>query len=165
MVPRVRALQDLALDIREKTVLLLDAASPHELTWAPPGTSNHLLWHAGHALWLLDVLCIRLFTGQSELPPGYAALFQMGSRPAMQSTDWPAKEELRHLLHAQPARLREVLDPVTEAELDALPRRRHAGDRRTLWQCVSHGLHDEANHQGEMYLLLKMQRLGRQRQA
>jgi hypothetical protein len=158
--PRVRALQDLAGDIRQKTLFLLDATRPSELTWAPAGTSNHLLWHAGHALWLQDVLCLRLLTGRSELPPGYEALFQMGSRPASQTKPWPRSRELRQHLQAQLLRLREVLDPVTDSDLDGLPRHAHPGDRRTLWQCVSHGLHDEANHQGEMYLLLKMQRLG-----
>jgi hypothetical protein len=85
----------------------------------------------------------------------------MGSRPASPLKPWPSREELRRHLKAQLPRVRDALEPVTDAELDALPRHAHPGDSRTLWQCVSHGLHDEANHQGEMYLLLKMRRLGR----
>src|SRR5262249_9412368 len=79
---RARCLQDLATDVRNRTIQLLQAARPAELTWTPRGTSNHILWHAGHALWLQDVLCTRLITGSSELPPGWDEMFRMGSRPA-----------------------------------------------------------------------------------
>src|SRR5262245_7119730 len=71
----------LAQEVRSDTIQLLQAARPAELTWAPAGTSNHLLWHAGHGLWLQDVLCLRLLSGRSELPAGWEERFAMGSRP------------------------------------------------------------------------------------
>ncbi len=62
------ALAELAGQVRQRTLELLGAAEPSWLTWSPPGTSNHILWHAGHALWLppgepVDVV-------PSHLPPG-----------------------------------------------------------------------------------------------
>jgi hypothetical protein len=48
---------------------------------------------------------------------------------------------------------------LSPADLDARLRFAYPGDRRALWQSILHGIHDEANHQDEMYLLLKMQRL------
>jgi hypothetical protein len=152
-------MQELAAEVRHKTVQLLQASRASELTWTPPGTANHVLWHAGHALWLQDVLCIELVTGRSELPQGYAELFQMGSRPARLHRPWPARDELSHHLQAQLSRLQEVIGSVPDADFDRPPRHTHPGDSRTLGYCILHGLHDEANHQGEMYLLLKMQRL------
>jgi hypothetical protein len=160
LVWRVRVLQDLAAEVRHKTLQILQAARATELTWAPPGTANHLLWHAGHALWLQDALGIERVTGRSELPPGYAELFQMGSRPGRSRGAWPTREELCRHLQAQLPRLQEVIGTISDADLDRRPRHAHPGDDRTLGHCILHGLHDEANHQGEMYLLLKMQRLG-----
>jgi DinB superfamily len=153
-------LQTLARDVRHKTLQLLDACRPAELTWAPAGTSNHVLWHAGHALWVQDALCVQVVTGRSELPPGYAELFAMGSRPAQPRRPWPARDALRRHLAEQLPRLLELLDGLRDADLEVRPPFAHRGDGRTLGQCVVHGLHDEANHQGEMYLLLKVQRLG-----
>jgi len=137
---------------------LLQAANPAELTWTPPGTSNHILWHAGHALWVEDALCIQLVTGASELPLDWNAIFRMGSRPASWKKPWPAKEELLSALSAQRTRLLYLIGSLRDAQLDCQPPFPHAGDPRTLGESILHGLHDEANHQGEMYLLLKMQR-------
>jgi hypothetical protein len=82
----------------------------------------------------------------------------MGSRPA-QATAWPARDDLLTRLNDQLTRLHAVLNALPDAALDRLPPHAHPGDRRTLGQCILHASHDEAKHQGEMYLLLKMQRL------
>ncbi len=163
--PRARCLQDLAIDIRNRTIQLVQASNPAELTWKPPGTSNHILWHAGHSLWAEDVLCIKLVTGSSELPPGWDEMFRMGSRPASWKTPWPVKDELLSQLSAQLPRLVEIIGSLGETHLDRKPPFPHRGDTRSLGESISHGLHDEANHQGEMYLLLKIQRLAPDRGA
>ena len=157
--PTARWLQDLATDVRNRTIQLLQAANPAELTWTPRGTSNHLLWHAGHALWVEDALCIKLVTGSSELPTGWEEMFRMGSRPASWKKPWPAKEDLLSRLRAQVSRLMQTIGSLGETQLDGQPPFPHRGDSRSLGESIIHGLHDEANHQGEMYLLLKMQRL------
>ena len=159
--PQARLLQALAAEVRGKTLRVFVSAREDELTWAPEGTSNHILWHAGHSLWLQDALCVRRVTGRSELPAGWAESFGMGSRPALRVQFWPARDEVLRLLREQLPRLVAVLGGLTDADLDALPRFRAGGDRRRLGECILHGLHDEANHQGEMYLLLKARRMGR----
>jgi hypothetical protein len=148
----------LANDVRTRTMRLFEAARPVELTWAPPGTANHLLWHAGHALWLQDVLCLRLLSGRQDLPAGWEELFGMGSNPAHPVRSWPSQEVLRRELAAQLQRLQAAVEPLTPAQLDTRPPLAHPGDSRTLRHCIVHGLHDEACHQGEMYLLLKILR-------
>ena len=40
-------LQELACEVRGDTVRILAAAKESWLTWSPPRTSNHMLWHAG----------------------------------------------------------------------------------------------------------------------
>ena len=151
-------LQDLARQIRRDTLRTLSAAAPAWLTFAPPGTSNHILWHAGHALWLQDRLCVELLTGHSELPQGFGELFAANCRPVRETTDWPAQQVIAELLEQQLIRLLEIIGATSEARWQetADPRRGPA----TVAQRVVHGLHDEAKHSGEMYLIEKLCRAG-----
>jgi hypothetical protein len=150
----------LASDVRARTLQILETAAPAELTWAPPGTSNHLLWHAGHALWLQDVLCLRLVSGRSDLPAGWEAAFGMGSRPETRRA-WPDKDAVLERLREQLPLVLATVGALADAELVRRPPHAHRGDLRTLEQSIVHGWHDEACHQGEMYLLLKMRRAPR----
>jgi len=150
---RIIHLEELARQVRASTLQILDAARDTGLTWAPEGTSNHILWHAGHALWLQDVLCVLPLTGASELPEGWAVKFGSRCRPVRSTTQWPSRREVKGLLQAQLARLLELF----RREADRLSR--IGPDSPTEWDLargVIHGLHDESRHQGEMYLLLKL---------
>jgi hypothetical protein len=147
-------LQELARQVRRDTLQILTAAQPAWLTFAPSGTSNHMLWHAGHALWLQDVLCIELLTGKRELPHDWDALFGMNCRPVSQTTEWPSREALVAQLQQQLSRILSLLESASDDELarPADPRRGPA----TVADRILHGLHDEAKHSGEMYLLFKI---------
>lgn len=149
-------LAELARQVRGHTLRILEAAQPDWLLWAPAGTSNHILWHAGHALWLQDALCVKLLTGKSELPPGWAETFGMDCRPVATTTDWPSREEVARLLESQLERVLALLaSDVGRRVTESTP----AGGKYWEVACrIIHGWHDEARHQGEMYLLLKMQR-------
>jgi len=63
-------LQELAHEVRGGTVRMLAAANDSWLTRSPPGTSNHMLWHAGHALWPQDLICVEPLSGVSDLSDG-----------------------------------------------------------------------------------------------
>jgi hypothetical protein len=146
---------ELARQVRGDTRKLLAAAPEDWLTWAPPGTSNHILWHAGHALWLGDVLTIGPITGRSELPAGWAETFGMDCRPVCQTRDWPPRTMIDELLARQLGRIEELLAALPPERLaDSRP----GPGRRSLASSIVHGFHDEAKHQGEMYLLLKLRR-------
>ncbi len=147
-------LQELARQVRRDTVQILDAAQPSWLTYAPPGTSNHILWHAGHAVWLQDVLCLRLLAGASELPEGWSRTFGMNCRPVGETEDWPSRDEVRERLRSQLYRQLQLLAAVGDARL-AEPADPDRGTA-TIAERIIHGLHDEAKHCGEMYLLLKL---------
>src|SRR5262245_48623890 len=95
------ALAELARQVRTDTRRMLAAAKPEWLTWAPAGTSNHILWHAGHAVWLLDVLGIELLTGRNELPAGWAETFGMNCWPVQETRTWPSPSELDSALSRQ----------------------------------------------------------------
>lgn len=151
-------IQELARQVRRGTLEILLAARPNWLTYAPPGTTNHMLWHAGHALWLGDVLCIEALTGRGELPPGWADTFGMNCRPPKTTKRWPDRHELAGLLQQQLARMLAVLAAATDDQLiqTADPSRGSA----SVAGRIIHGFHDEAKHAGEMYLLFKLCQVG-----
>ena len=147
------ALVELAWQVRGSTLQVLNAANADCLTWSPRGTNNHILWHAGHAVWLQDLLCIELLTSQSELPKDWSAMFGAKSHPDS-IEEWPSHDEVRSRLETQLSRMLEVLEQAPEDLLLQTPTR--FKDQRTNLGWVIHGLHDEAKHNGEMYLLWKL---------
>lgn len=147
-------LAEIVLQVRDHTAQLLRATRQAWLTWSPPGTGNQILWHAGHALWVQDELWVRRMTGSSELPEGWADIFGRGCRPLCETEDWPSAAETGSQLVAQRERLIEVLRQVPSSELKvAQPRPRQGWD---LIPGFIHGLHDEARHNGEIYLFFKL---------
>jgi hypothetical protein len=148
----------LARQVRPRTVATLRRAEPAWWTWAPAGTANHLLWHAGHALWVQDALCVAPLTGASDLPAGWERRFGMNAWPAADRGPWPDGALVADLLDRQLGRMEAVLAAADPAALDDL-RPPGGGAAGAGWK-VLHGLHDEAAHQGEMYLLLKLCRSG-----
>jgi AcrR family transcriptional regulator len=153
-------LQELARQVRERTRALLQAAPEQALLWAPPGTQNHILWHAGHAVWLMDVLGLELLTGRKHLPAEWEQTFGMNCRPPSQTRQWPDRATVDRLLAEQLTQYLQVVAQTPEARL-RLPVDPHQA-RHSLAGRLLHGLHDEACHSGEMYLLLKQWRQRRQ---
>jgi hypothetical protein len=145
-------LQILARQVRGFTLELLEAFPADRLLRPLPGLRNHPLWHAGHALWLGDVLSIVPITGASELPPGWAARFGQRSRPEA-TPDWPDRAEVMEQLTAQLQRLLELYAELPAQRL-ADPSR-HPQTGWPLLEGIVHGWHDEARHHGEMYALFK----------
>jgi hypothetical protein len=148
-------LEELARQVRSSTLEVLKAARESWLTWAPEGTSNHILWHAGHALWVQDELCVQPLTGASELPAGWAKSFGSECRPVRSTACWPSRAEVHGLLETQLVRMHVLFRTHAQRLADIGPNTSAGWD---LTRGVIHGLHDEARHQGEMYLLLKLAR-------
>lgn len=150
----ITTLQELAKQVRNSTLKNLTQADVPALMFAPKGTSNHMIWHAGHALWVVDLLGIRLLTGAGELPDGWADTFGMNCRPVSETTEWPDRDFLAGLLEKQLDRLTELLGQSTEERL-AEPADPVRGPMSVSAR-ITHGLHDEARHCGEMHLLNKI---------
>jgi hypothetical protein len=149
-----QTLLTLSNEIRGKTLRLLDGVPP-DLARFTAGLSNHTLWHAGHALMLVEHLCIIPATGgQPQYPKGWYEMFAWQSRPAAIPPDaWPPLSEVVERLREQFGRLRETISALTPQQLDRLT---DPSRNRTLRYSIVHGLHDEASHQGEIYLLRKL---------
>jgi len=141
----------LATEVRGKTLRRLEGVTDAEARWAPPGLNNTILWHAGHALVVVEHLSVSPATGQPPVyPQGWFETFSWTSNPAT-VTHWPALDEVVGRLREQLQRLTTAIDALSPDKL-ATP----DANGRTLRYSILHGLHDEAGHQGEIYLLRKM---------
>ncbi|MDB5326045.1 MAG: hypothetical protein JWM57_1614 [Phycisphaerales bacterium] len=153
-------LLELVKEVRWKTLKLLETVSEAQALFVPAGLANHVLWHAGHSLVVVEGLaCGSLAaTALGEAPPfprGWIDLFRGGSDPATVAT-WPALGELVAALKDQRTRLLGLLEKAGEqgADLDRVVG--PAPRNRTLRGMIVHALHDEAGHQGEIHLLKKL---------
>jgi len=147
----------LAREVRGKTFRILDGVSDEQAHFVPQGLNNSIIWHAGHSLWVVEVLSLAAATGQSaQLPSGWVELFNSKSKPTRE-TKFPPLAQVIEALRNQLERLVSAIDPLTPQQLAVVidPAR-----NRTVRYNILHGLHDEANHQGEMWLLRKLQSAG-----
>ena len=148
----------LANEIRGKTLRVLTGVTDEQARFTGhPELNNSILWHAGHALWVVEKLGIIPATGeQVRYPADWAALFAAGSAPATVTT-WPALTSVVAALQDQLVRLTDILRPLRTDRLDAVI---DAERNRTLRYSILHGLHDEACHCGEILLLKKLMAKG-----
>ena len=145
----------LASEVRGKTLKLLDGVTDDLARFTGPGLSNSTLWHAGHALVIVERLSVAPATGRPpQLPAGWREIFDGQSRPATVPRDaWPPLAEVVRQLREQLDRLMAAIRVLPPGRLDEIV---DAARNRTLRFSILHGLHDEAGHQGEMYLLRKL---------
>jgi hypothetical protein len=147
----------LAAEVRGKTFRLLDGVSDDHARFAAPGLSNSILWHAGHALVVVEHLSVMPATGKpAGYPPGWFDVFSWKSNPD-QVTQWPALSDVIGALREQLARLSSAIRTLSPQRLEQIV---DPAKNRTLRFSILHGLHDEANHQGEIWLLRKMLNAG-----
>jgi hypothetical protein len=144
----------LANDVRKKTLKLLEGLTDAQSRFAPSGLNNTILWHAGHVYVVNEHLGVSPATGKPpEYPQGWFDTFSWKSNPA-QVLHWPPLEQIVAKLHEQLPRLTDAITALSPDQLNQI-----VGDpsrNRTLRWSILHGLHDEANHQGEIWLLRKV---------
>ena len=142
-------------EVRGKTLLILEATPAEFSRWVPPGLGNHILWCAGHSYVVVESLAMRALGRPPEIPEGWFEMFSWDSRPALVSPDrWPTLAEVVARLRVQHERLRGIIGDLSVEQLDGLSEDNPA---RTVRYAILHGLHDEAGHIGEAFLMLKMQ--------
>ncbi len=146
-------------EVRSKTLRILKPVPPEHTRWAPPGLQNTILWHAGHAYVLVEWLTMKSLRRTPLLPEGWYELFSWESHPDQVSADrFPELSEVIERLEAQHKRLRKLIGQLSEEQLDS---QSASNPKRSVRSAILHGLHDEACHCGEMYLLSKMQAAAR----
>jgi hypothetical protein len=141
--------------VRGKTLRLLEGVDEGLARFTTPKLNNSVLWHAGHALMLVEHLCILPAAGGTpQYPKGWFEIFGWQSRPAaVPRQAWPELGDVVARLREQRDRLREVIGNLSAEQLSRVT---DPARNRTLRYSIVHGLHDEACHQGEIHLLRKM---------
>lgn len=140
-------------EVRNKTLRLLDGVTPAEAAFAPPGLVNTITWHAGHCLIVNEAMGIAASSGKPPVfPEGWLEKFKGGSEPAKVS-EWPALADIVAKLKDQQQRLVALVTPMSEPDLARVVNPQRG---RTARYMILHGLHDEAGHQGEIWLLRKL---------
>src|SRR5688572_8917777 len=138
----------LASEVRGKTLRLLDGVSESEARFAPAGLNNTILWHAGHALVVVEHLSVAPATGG---PPSYPAAwfetFSWKSVPAT-VTCWPTLDEVVERLREQLTRLRVAIESLPPERLAGMLASHLELDRRVQLTGVApadrfHDLGDE----------------------
>lgn len=144
----------LANEVRGKTLRLLDGVTADQARFTGGGgLNNSILWHAGHALVTVEHLGVIAATERPpQYPAGWFQTFGAKSLPAG-VTDWPDLGTVVVALQDQLGRLADVIRTTRPERMDQVI---DADRNRTLRYSILHGLHDEAGHQGEIYLLKKM---------
>src|SRR3954451_12714194 len=95
----------LAQDVRARTLWQLEGLTDEMARLAAPGLKNPMIWHAGHALAVVEHLAVSPATGQPPaLPDGWDATFGWDSRPSS-ATDWPTVKAVDAALREQLQRL------------------------------------------------------------
>ena len=145
----------LARDIRGKTLKIIEDVTEQQAKFAPPGLHNSILWHAGHALVVVEHLSIKAANAKpSDYPAEWLEKFSWESKPATVK-QWPTLAEVKAKLVVQSQNLTAAIEGLSEEQLS-----RSVGDptknRNVRWS-ILHGLHDEACHSGEIWLLKKLQ--------
>ena len=156
-------LLELVKEVRWKTLKLLETVSEAQARFVPAGLVNHVLWHAGHSLVVVEGLaCGSLVaTGLGQTPPfprSWIEFFRGGSDPAA-VTEWPTLSDVVKALKDQRTRLLGLLETAGDQGVDLDRIVGPAPRNRTLRGMIVHALHDEAGHQGEIHLLKKLSTL------
>ena len=153
-------LVELAKAVRWKTLKLLETVTPEMALFTPPGLANHILWHAGHSLVVVEGLAVNALVGTSvgQTPPfprEWIDLFRGGSDPKS-TTTWPSLADIVAALKDQRTRLLSLIETAGQQNTDLERIVGPAPRNRTLRGMIVHALHDEAGHQGEIHLLKKL---------
>ena len=144
----------LLYEVRGKTLRLLQGVSDDETRWTPPELHNHILWHAGHSFVVVESLAMEAIGELPQIPEGWFEIFSWESNPSqVASYRWPPLAQLIAELTEQRVRLRRVIEGLTEAQLS---RELLGRGNNTARYAILHGLHDEACHSGEIWLLRKL---------
>ncbi|HZZ41725.1 MAG TPA: DinB family protein [Tepidisphaeraceae bacterium] len=145
-----------AKEIRGKTLRLLEGVTDEQSLWTPPGLQNHILWHAGHTLTVVEHLTFSpspLPTQPTGYPQDWFALFNWQSKPTAE-TKYPSLSDVVAQLRVQ---LERVLAHINTLDGAALSRNIGSDEKpKNLRYTIFHGFHDEAGHQGEIHLLKKL---------
>lgn len=141
-------------EVRGSLLRALQGVDDAAALWHPPGLSNHIVWHAGHAFVVVEWLTKGPLGLEPQAPEGWFEMFSWESKPAdIPVEKFPKLATIITELQTQQVRLNEFYGRLCEIDLKG-----KAIDQpgSTVREVILHALQDEASHKGEIRLLRKM---------
>ena len=143
----------LSQDVRNKTLKLLDGMTDEQVRYTAPGLTNSILWHAGHVITVIEhIVVIPITAKDPAYPMGWFQMFSWKSQP-QHVESWPRLDEVTSQLIDQYRRVSGLIQKLNEDHLKTIV---DPTKGKTLRYNIIHAFHDEANHQGEIWLLKKL---------
>ncbi|QDU30221.1 DinB superfamily protein [Anatilimnocola aggregata] len=109
-------------EVRGSLLGVLQGVDQQAALWHPPGLCNHIVWHAGHALVVVEWLTKGPLGLEPEVPAGWFELFSWESKPAdTRASQYPPLAIIVAELQAQHVRLRALYAGLSEIDLKGRP--------------------------------------------
>jgi DinB superfamily len=106
-------------EVRGRTIRILDSVAVEDSVWAPRGLQNTIVWHAGHAYFLLEWLTMGALGRTPRIPKGWYQTFSWASRSAQVPIDrWPLLADVVSRLGEQRDRMRRIIGELSDKQLD-----------------------------------------------
>ena len=147
-----KSLAMLAFEVRWKTLKLLEGLTHEQSLGVAPGMKNSILYHAGHGYAVQEALGVARIEGREPKMPEGFDVFMWNATPTPE-TVYPPIEVVREKLTEQRDHLVGLIEKTDASRFDQII---NPEKGKTLRFSVLHGLHDEAQHQGEMWLIRKL---------
>jgi DinB superfamily len=147
-----KSLAMLVFEVRWKTLKMLEGLTHEQAMGVAPGMNNSILYHAGHGYAVQEHLAVaKLEKREPKLIEGFEVF--MWNSPPTASTVYPHIDKVKAALIQQRDHLIKLIEGMDASAFDEIV---NPEKGRTLRYVVLHGLHDEANHQGEIWLIRKL---------
>ena len=101
----------------QAVITLIDDMSDAPLTFPTPNGGNHPLWTLGHLAYAEGLIPVVLF-GEANPVEHWHDLFSFGSQPVADADKYPAFGEVRETFEKLYRANLQVLDSLSEADLD-----------------------------------------------
>ncbi|MCZ6834319.1 MAG: DinB family protein [Planctomycetota bacterium] len=79
---------------RSATLKFLEGLTDEQLMHRPTPEANHATWILGHLAYVDDSIYTKVSGHDSVIPSNYKALFDSGTTPSDNASDYPSKDEL-----------------------------------------------------------------------
>ena len=134
-------------------LLLIDDMKDAPLTFPTPRGGNHPLWVLGHITYVEAHLIQHIMLGRANPVADWGELFGMKSEPTADASRYPSFDEIREKFQELRAETMQVLDGITDADLD-LPSKACPPEFKeflgTYGQCFLVIIFNTATHRGQV---------------
>ncbi|WP_079504433.1 DinB family protein [Mesobacillus jeotgali] len=141
MKKRHEVLFNLLESCRSEVLAVSDTVTAEDAEKIPAGFHNNFRWNLGH-IYLDQYLWIQAVTKEkADIPENFNNWFGYGTSPANFTEETPSYAELKELLKAQPARIKELYGDRLEEEFPPTEMGMHTIEQVLVRTIFHEGMH------------------------